>query len=537
MRGIVTCPQPVAGEVGAQILEAGGNAFDAGLATAFTQWVSDPFMCGPGGFGIGQIWDNQSKKLTVVDFATQAGAKVQPDMWAKDKYTRSEVSSIFTFDDLRNEIGHQSVMIPTSLAGFAEIHKRFCSMPWKELLAPAIAQAKLGTKVNTALETFYQKPMPGTTITGEERVLATAACTKAFLKPDKSLYYVGDTIPLNDLANTLDIIANKGVDEFYRGDIARAIAQDMESNNGFVTLKDLQSYKPKIAEPLWGSYHGTKIAAVPAPNTGMTVLQLLALVEPFNLGSMDHNSPEYLHIITSAMSLAHKDRLEYNGDPDFVQVPVREVVLDPARIAQQQDQIRKGITTSGRNAFEKGDTTHVNVLDKQGNIFCVTHTLGWASGVVTPGLGFVFNNGMNLADPAPGKLNSIAPGKARGTNMVPTLICDSKGTPVTAVGAPGGAVIVSAVFQAIVNLLDFNMTPTEAVSASRIHCEGGKVFLEAGIRTDYTNQLEQYGHVTSKEPLALHPMMARVQIAENIEGTIRGGSDPRAGGGSVTIAY
>ena len=148
-------------------------------------------------------------------------------------------------------------MIPTSLAGFAEIHKRFCSMPWKELLAPAIAQAKLGTKVNTALETFYQKPMPGTTITGEERVLATASCTKAFLKPDKSLYYVGDTIPLNDLANTLDIIANKGVDEFYRGDIARAIAQDMESNNGFVTLKDLQSYKPKIAEPLWGSYHGT----------------------------------------------------------------------------------------------------------------------------------------------------------------------------------------------------------------------------------------------------------------------------------------
>ena len=494
-------------------------------------------MCGPGGFGIGQIWDAGTQEITVIDFATQAGEKVRPEMWAKDKYSRSEVSSIFTFEDLRNEIDHQSVMIPTSLAGFAEIHKRFCSMPWKELLAPAITQAKNGIKVNTALESFYQRPLPGTTVTGKERIQATDACVQAFLKPDKSVYYVGETIPLNDLSNTLDIIATKGVDEFYRGDIANAISQDMQAHNGFVTLQDLHGYKPKIAKPLWGSYHGRKIATVPAPNTGMTVLQLLKLVEPFNLGSMDHNSPEYLHIMSSAMSLAHKDRLEYNGDPDFVNVPVTEVVLNPKRIAQQQQQIKKGISASSLNAFGSGDTTHVNVIDKKGNVFCVTHTLGWASGVVTPGLGFVFNNGMNLADPQPGKLNSIAPGKARGTNMVPTLVCDDNGTPLTAVGAPGGAVIVSAVFQAIVNLLDFNMSPVEAVSCPRIHCEGGKVFLEAGIRTDYTQKLEQYGHTTNKEPLALHPMMARVQVAQKHNGAIQGGSDPRAGGGSVTVAY
>ena len=154
--GIITCPQPLAGETGAKILESGGNAFDAALATAFTQWILDPFMCGMGGMGIAQIYDSNSQKLIAINFAGTAGSKCTENMWANDEVTRSEVSNLFQFRDFRSEIGYRAIMTPTVLAAFEEIHKRYCTMPWNELLQPSIDLAKKGLTVSPNLDQYFQ---------------------------------------------------------------------------------------------------------------------------------------------------------------------------------------------------------------------------------------------------------------------------------------------------------------------------------------------------------------------------------------------
>jgi gamma-glutamyltranspeptidase/glutathione hydrolase len=235
------------------------------------------------------------------------------------------------------------------------------------------------------------------------------------------------------------------------------------------------------------------------------------------------------------MSLAHRDRLELNADPEFDQVPT-EKVLDGGRIRRQQQVIREWNAADAAPGTESGYTTNVCAADEQGNFVAVTHTLGWASGAVTHGLGFVYNNSMNLADPRPGRPNSIAPGKARASNMVPTLAFRGD-TPFMAVGALGGAVIISAVAQTMLNILDFGMSPTEAVSAPRAHCEGGKVFLEARTRSDVAAALERRGHAVQRDPFPFNPIMARAQVVlRRPDGEFDAGSDPRAGGGGVVFA-
>ena len=252
---------------------------------------------------------------------------------------------------------------------------------------------------------------------------------------------------------------------------------------------------------------------------------------------MRHGSVEYLRVIGSALGLAHIDRLEFNADPEFATVPVEETILNEVRLADQVEQIRSGLLRQKRQApLENGHTTTVSVADEQGSMVSLTHTLGWASGVVTKGLGFIYNNGMNLADPRPGHPNSIAPGKARMSNMVPMLIWDGD-QPNVAIGALGGAVIVSAVFQAAVHLIDFGMSAVEAVSAPRVHCEGGHLFLEARFRGDVAAELEGLGHDIRRDPFPLNPIMARVQAAiRKSDGSFEGGSDPRAGGGGVAYS-
>ncbi|MBM3944864.1 MAG: gamma-glutamyltransferase, partial [SAR202 cluster bacterium] len=517
-------------------------AFDAALATAFMQWVWDPFMCGPGGMGVGQVFHAKTGEHKVVEFNARAGSKVRPDMWAAGLKSRTEVSHLFVFDDWRNEVGHTSVMVPASVAAIAEIHTRWGTMPWGELLQPAIKQARAGIPVHPTLNDWFLMPAFAGQPDALQRIKATDECARIFLRKDGALPRFGDTIDMSDMGNTLDILARKGPREFYEGDLARAMADDIGRHGGFVTYDDLKSYRPRIHEPLWGAYRDHRIATPRPPHSGMTLLQLFALIEPFELWKSRHGSADFLHVVAAAMSLAHRDRLEYNADPEFADVPV-EKVLDLARLREQHAAIQgwgKGGRSGGHAAVKKGPkegfTTNVCVGDKQGNMIALTHTLGWASGAVTPGLGFVYNNSMNLADPIPGKPNSIAPGKSRGSNMIPTLVFRD-GKPFLAVGALGGAVIISAVFQVAQNILDFGMTPTEAVAAPRIHCEGGKVFVEARTRSDAAAALEARGHVVSREVFSYSPIMARAQaVLRRRDGGFDAGADPRAGGSGVAYA-
>jgi len=455
-KGIITCPQPLAGETGAKILESGGNAFDAAIATAFTQWILDPFMCGMGGMGIAQIYDSKSQKLLAVNFAGTAGSKCTEDMWANDQVTRSEVSNLFQFKDFRSEIGYRSIMTPTVLAAFDEIHKRYCSMPWDELVQPSIDIAKKGLTVSPNLDQYFQTGYAGGDKNNNpfqpntyQRFTASEGSKSKYTKTDGSIYKLGELINMSDYANTLSSIAKNGAREFYEGDLSKIIIQDIEKNGGFVTEQDLKNYKPDFVEPLKINYLDYVISSPPPPNTGMSVLQMFKLIEPFQNELKDHGSFDYLRILSNAMSISHQDRLDYNADPKFVDIPILETILNEKYINSKIEDIKNNVIPNSGNT-DKGSTTHVNVVDKQGNWVGITHTLGWASGVITPGLGFMYNNGMNLADPRPGNLNSISPGKARGSNMVPTVVLKNN-KPVIICGAPGGAVIVSAVFQSILN--------------------------------------------------------------------------------------
>ncbi len=520
MRGVVVAPQPRAAEVGAQVLEAGGNVVDAAIATAFMQMVVDPFNCGIGGMGTCQVFLADRNEHLQIDFHGRAGSKARPDMWAKETRGRTPISGYSLFDDFRSELGYTSVMTPGTPAGLDELHQRYATLPLAELMGPAIRALREGVPVPAYLsQQLHRAPQPG--IPDQvARIKASEACARIYLKEDGSPLAAGDTLRNQDMADTLEQLSRRGLRDFYTGLLAKAIARDLEMNGSFITAQDLASYRVRVGRPVFGSYRGYSVASNPPPGGGSVVIEMLHILEGFDLGRMEHNGAEHLHILASSMKLAHQDRNAHMGDPDYVSVP-----LDAVFLSKEHARRRREAVVSGEGA----KTPAPGEQDS-------THTLGSASGVVTPGLGFIYNNSMKLADPAPGRPNSIAPGKARNTGMCPTILFQS-GRPVLAVGAPGGSVIMSAVLQAMLNSVDWGMPPVEAVSAARIHTEGQKVYVEARVRSDVCREMERLGHQVEHRVEGYAHDFSRVQLARLDEnGRLEGGSDPRGDCGGVVYA-
>ena len=334
------------------------------------------------------------------------------------------------------------------------------------------------------------------------------------------------------MADTLDAIGAGGADEFYRGKLGQRIAADLEANGSFVTARDLADYTPKVHEPVTGAYRGYTISSNPPPGSGATLIEMLQILDHFDLGALDHGSAEHLDLVARAMAAAHVDRNEHLGDPDFSDVPT-DLLVSKDRAAHWAEVIKAGDFPSTDKAEPASCTTHLSVYDETGNAVSCTHTLGTGSGVITPGLGFVYNNSMKLFDPFPGTRNSMAPGKARTTGMVPTIVYRD-GKPVIIVGAPGGSVIISAVLQTILNIVDFGMSPVEAVTVPRIHCEGAAIHAEARVQGSVCRDLESLGHTVKQSVLSFDPVMSRGHVITIQDGKWQGGADPRGGGG---VAY
>ena len=529
MKGIVVCPQPRAADVGAGVLRSGGTAFDAAIATAFAQMVADPFMCGLGGMGTLQFFRAEDGASGMIDFHTRAGAKVAPDMWTADMRGRTEVSGYTIFDDLRSDIGYRAIMTPGTVAGLWEAHRRLASRPWAELVRPAAALARDGLEVTPFVHDFWARPpMPGVA-DGMRRIRATEASARIFLHPEGRLWRVGEVLRNPDLAATLDALAEGGADLFYRGDMARRIAEDFAANGAFVTAEDLAQYRVRHSTPVEGTYRGFRVLSNPPPGSGASLIEMLQILEHFPLGALEHGSSAHLDLVARAMAAAHQDREAWLGDPDFVDVPVERMV-SRGRAEEWAGRLRAGEFPGAVAASPPACTTHVSVHDEAGNAVSLTHTLGTGAGVVTPGLGFVWNNSMKLADPVPGRANSLAPGKARTTGMVPTILLRD-GRPFLVVGAPGGSVIISSVLQTILNVVDFGMSPVEAVSAPRIHCEGGPILAEARIEGAVVRELVAMGHTVRHSPISYDPQQSRAHAIVIDGGMARGGADPRGGGG------
>jgi len=529
MKGIVVCPQPRAADVGADILSRGGTAFDAAVATAFAQMVADPFMCGLGGMGTLQYHMGATGEGGMIDFHTRAGSRVTPGMWAADARGRTEISGYSLFDDLRSDIGYTAIMTPGTVAGLVETQRRFCTLALGDLLAPAIRMARDGLEITPFVHDFWSRPPMAGVADGITRISATDACKRIFLHPEGRLYRVGERLRNPDLAATFEAIAEGGADVFYRGPIARRIADDFAANGAYTTAEDLAAYRVRTGAPVEGRYRGLTVRSNPPPGSGAVLILMLHILEHFPLGELRHGSARHLDLVARAMAAAHEDRERWLADPEFVDVPV-EAFLSKDRAAAWAHRIESGAPAAPVPAGAPSCTTHVSVHDEAGNAVSLTHTLGTGAGVVTPGLGFVWNNSMKLADPLPGRPNSFAPGKARTTGMVPTILLRD-GKPCLVVGAPGGSVIISSVLQTILNVVDFGMSPAEAVAAPRIHCEGGPLFAEARVQGRVCAELAAMGHDVRQSAISYDPSMSRAHaIAIDAEGW-HGGADPRGGGG------
>ncbi len=535
MKGVVVAPQPRAAEAGARVLERGGTAFDAAVAAAFMQMVTDPFMCGVGGMGTAQLYVVATGQHHIIDFHSRAGALVTPDMWTADIKGRTPISRYTLFDDFRSELGYTSIMTPGTVAGFAELHQRFATLPWADLLAPAIAAAQEGICAPTYLVDFLHRSQQPGVPDGHRRISTTAACSKIYLRPGGAVLQEGDLLRNPDMAAVFETLSREGPQSFYSGHLGETIAKDLDANGTFVTREDLAGYRTRPSTPVTTTYRGYTIYTNPPPGGGPWLLEALNILEGFPLADMEHNGPDHLHALASAMKLAHADRDSYLGDPDFVDVPLETVFLSKDHAeALRQSIVARQPSRAVVAASPASETTHLSIADAEGNVVSVTHTLGTSSGVVTPGLGFMYNNSMKLADPVPGGANSIAPGKARTTGMCPTIVFNGE-RPVLVAGAPGGSVIMSAVLQSVINVLDFGMTATEAVSAPRIHTEGGPVYVEHRVREDTCHALRQKGHQVEHLVQSYAPHFSRPQIARLLDnGRFDGGSDPRGGGG---LAY
>ncbi len=530
MKGMIVCPQPQAAERGIAILRNGGNAVDAAVATAFLQMIASPTMCGIGGFGQMHVFMAHSGEETVIDFHAKAGSLVRPDMWKDIILDEAREGFGFSLRGGVNADGYTSIMVPGTVKGLFEGLTRFGTISWKEACRPAIDLASRGIIVTQEQAIRWR-----TNHDSFRKYLVTPEAGRIYTKQGQP-YDMGEVIVNKDYAQSLRLLASEGPDVFYRGEIATKIIQDMETHGGFITSQDLEHYEPTIYTPLTTEYHGFTVASNAAPGGGITLLELLNIIEgydidQYNWRGMGSDVAEYIHLLAMTMRAAQVDRSQYIGDPAFIDVPTA-MLISRDRATYWRERINNGERIIvPKWPMEAPSTTHVSVVDCHGNAVSLTHTLGASSGVVTPGLGFMYNNAMINFDPVPGHPNSIAPGKSRLTQMSPTIVLKD-GRPYLILGAPGGGKINSALFQTIIHMIDFDMPVFEAVAHPRIFCLHTDIIdVDARIPEYVCQQLEARGNMIVKTPGSYTPMaLVQAMHVDSDTDRVYGGADPRGGG-------
>jgi gamma-glutamyltranspeptidase/glutathione hydrolase len=522
---IIVCPQPQAAEIGLEVMRRGGNAVDAAVTCAFVQGVIDPQMCGIGGCGVMLLHSPESGDALLEFYAT-AGSRASEDQWERIFVREAADRYGYVLEGWVNDVGYQSVAVPGTVAGLFEALTRFGTISWEQAIAPAIPIARDGFPVSGFMYDYWTADYGPDVVPNRQRIQTTPAA-KAIYTHDGAVYSVGERLVQSDYARTLERLAHEGPDDFYRGEIAQEIAADFQANGGFITSEDLAAYRVTVSEPLRGTYRGRSIAAAGPPAGGLTLLQMLNFLEGYDLGAPGWPSTEAARWLVEAMSWAVADRELHVADPRFIEIPTG-ALAGKGYAARAREAL-----VSGTRAHDRSETTQVCAVDDAGNAVSLTHTLGSSSGVVTPGLGFGFNDYMNCFDPRPGHPNSVRPGKTRVTMMTPTMVFEG-GRLRVCVGAPGGTKIVTGILQVLVNVLDHEMSPVEAVSAPRIDFQGDVVQVEARVPTVVCEGLEKLGYRVNRRTLNYDSYFARPQvIVAGPDGVMKGASDPRKDGGDA----
>jgi gamma-glutamyltranspeptidase/glutathione hydrolase len=529
-RGVVVCPEPRAAEIGADVLRAGGNAFDAAVATGFGQMVFSPFMCGLGGWGGATIYDAKRGEAEHLSFIARVGSGMRPDMWVDDIKGYTQMWHVALVEGHKNLMGYTSIMTPGTVAGFGEMHRRYGTRPWAELLAPSVEASERGfamsEQVTSVARNFVFPGMPAI----EEHYCWSSAAKELWLRPDGSLKRSGDSYNNPDQARSIQRLADHGPEDFYTGELSEIIVRDFERNGAYVTAEDLRGYRVDVGRPLESSYRGLRVASSALPYGGLLVLHILKVLERFELGRMEHNGPEHAFLVSGAMAWAGVIRYRYLADPAYHDVPV-DWLLSDDYADEIADHLRRGELPDHEVLNEPGGTTHLCVADAQGNCVSLTQTLSLPSGVVIPGTGFTWNGCVCLMDPEPGRVNSLTPGRSR-SNAIGATIVFKDDEPYLVLGSPGGYSISSAVTQALVNIVDFGMSPTEAAVAPRFHTEGRPVFAEGRVAQRTIQALEARGVPIEQRPINYVTPFGRVQIIELEDGGFDAAADPRNDGGT-----
>jgi len=532
--GMIVCPQPEAAEAGAAVLERGGNAVDAAIACAFMQGVVDPLMSGIGGFGSMQLYMPGKGVHEIVEFYAKASLSATPEMWVDKLLGQSRDGFAFLLEGGISEFGHLAVCTPGSVKGYDFALSRYGTMDWADVIAPAIAQARSGVMVRPHMHWFWTQDQKGSgQVNTSDKLRYSETGKNLYFRPDGSLKRPGDLIVNSDMATTLERLATGGADLFYHGELAEQIAADFAAHGGLISQKDLAAYELSVAEPIWGSYRGHRISTSPPPASGMLMLEILNMLENFDIAALTHGGVEHVALLAEAMKRMTIDKDQHMGDPAYVDVPV-ERLLSKAHAAAQSESIRRGERADVKRLERSSsrETTHISVVDGQGNAVALTHTLGSPSGAITDGLGFMYNGTMSRFDPRPGKAASIAPGKRRASSAAPTIVFKGE-KPFIVMGAPGGSFIAPAMAQGISNVIDFEMSMLEAVAAPRIVAVSNSIDISNRIRRSVSDALSAQGY-DIKRSAQSYPFAALHGIRID-DGRCTGGADPQRDGMAISV--
>ena len=522
---MVVCAHPVAAQVGVDVLKKGGNAVDAAVAVQLALLVTFPEAGNIGGGGF-MVYRDKEGKLYSLDYREKAPAKATTDMYLdKDKNVIPDLSIN----------GHLASGVPGTVAGLFDSHAKFGTLPWKDLVQPAIDLARNGVVLTTRAANNLNR------IQADLKKYNPVA--PEFLLGN---WKPNDTLVWKDLSATLERIRDNGKAGFYEGKTADDIVAEMKRGNGIITHQDLKNYTTRWLEPVTASYKEYTIISMPPPSSGGVALaQLLKSVEEFPVKQWGHNTAETIHLMTEAERRVYADRATFLGDPDFFAVPVRDLIADAyndnrmksfdPNSATKSSDIKEGIIPG----YESEETTHISIVDKYGNAVAVTTTLNewFGNKVVVNGSGFFMNDEMDDFSSKPGvpnmfgliggKANKIEPGKTMLSAMTPTII-EKNGKLFMVVGSPGGSTIITSVFQVFLNVVEHGMGIQQAVHAKRIHSQWLPDLIapeDSAISKDIENQLVAKGHT-----LKYRNRIGRVDAIMILpDGKLEGGADSKRG--------
>lgn len=525
--GVVAAANPEASKIGVEVMKKGGNAVDAAVATAFAISVFEPNASGIGGGGFMLIRMAKTGKTVVIDYREKAPAKATPDMFVLDengKVVNDEIT-----------VGGKASGVPGTVAGLLTALEKYGTMKRADVMAPAIKHAGEGIIVSKNLEGIIQD--------NYEKLVKFDAASEVYLK-DGLPYEAGDRLVNKDLAATLTKILKEGKKAFYEGEIAKKIADEVQKQGGLMTVEDLKNYTIEEREPVVGKYRDyTIISCPPASSGGTHIVQLLNMVENYDLKAMGDNTPESWHIWAESMKQAFADRAEYMGDTAYVKVPLKGLTSKEyaKEVVKKIDLEKAGkdIKIGDPSKYESGSTTHFSVMDKDGNMVAVTQTINYffGSGVVVPGTGIMMNNEMDDFVPQKNMKNSIEGGKRPLSSMSPTLVLDPKNRPLMTIGSPGATRIIPAVALTISNVIDHGMTLQEAINAPRIaQFQSGKLNAEGRMSFESYNKLQEMGHEINMRG-TYDNYFGGVQgiMMDYDTKTLQGGADPRRDGQAASF--